>query len=85
MVEGESGELGMGTLWWWTTLAITVSTLLGDIADSFDGGTQPKQQLTLCGELILPAGYPCSEYMVLLVLLTLSLSLLPIPSFNSIQ
>ncbi|CAL0316364.1 unnamed protein product [Lupinus luteus] len=49
---------------WLAALAITVSVLFGDIADSFDGGGHPKQQLSMCAELILPAGYPCSEYMI---------------------
>ncbi|XP_004496935.1 triacylglycerol lipase 1 [Cicer arietinum] len=57
----------MTRVWWRTTLAITVSilSLFPNIADAFDGGgSQPKQQPTLCDELILPAGYPCSEYVI---------------------
>lgn len=46
--------------------AITVSILFGDSADGFDGGgSHPEPQPSLCDELILPAGYPCSEYTVL--------------------
>jgi lysosomal acid lipase/cholesteryl ester hydrolase len=58
----------MGKSVWFTTttLAITISILsLLNTANSFDGGgTNPKPQPTLCDELILPAGYPCSEYVV---------------------
>lgn len=78
-IGGEFENLGMTRVWWRTTLAITVSilSLFPNIADAFDGGgSQPKQQPTLCDELILPAGYPCSEYVVL----TLTLSQ---PLFNS--
>lgn len=54
------------TLSLWTILFLTVNLLFGNtIVHSFDGGTHPKKQLTLCHELILPAGYPCSEYTVL--------------------
>ncbi|KAJ1402888.1 Serine aminopeptidase, S33 [Sesbania bispinosa] len=52
----------MGRLW--TTVAITVSILFLDIVYSFDGGTHPKQQYSLCEDLILPSGYPCSEYTI---------------------
>jgi len=52
----------MGSVWL-MTIAILLS--FGIIAHSFDGGSAPpKQQPTLCDELILPAGYPCSEYVV---------------------
>lgn len=52
----------MGSVWL-TTIAILLS--FGNIAHSFDGGSAPpKQQPTLCDELILPAGYPCSEYVI---------------------
>ncbi|CAJ2630516.1 unnamed protein product [Trifolium pratense] len=46
--------------------AITISILsFVNTALAFDGGsTDPKPQPTLCDELILPAGYPCSEYVV---------------------
>lgn len=37
-------------------IAITVSILLGNV-QSFDGGS-------LCEELIIPSGYPCSEYTI---------------------
>jgi lysosomal acid lipase/cholesteryl ester hydrolase len=49
-----------------TLFAITISILsLLNTAHSFDGGgANPKPQPTLCDELILPAGYPCSEYVV---------------------
>ncbi|CAL5209874.1 unnamed protein product [Lathyrus oleraceus] len=49
-----------------TTLAITISLLstFANIALTFDGGGDTKQQPTLCGELVLPAGYPCSEHVI---------------------
>ncbi|CAI8604901.1 unnamed protein product [Vicia faba] len=55
-------------VWLTTTLAITIallSTFL-NTAHSFDGGSggDTKQQPTLCEELVLPAGYPCSEYVI---------------------
>ncbi|XP_016175522.1 triacylglycerol lipase 1 isoform X2 [Arachis ipaensis] len=45
-------------------ISITVSVLFGDSVDCFDGGGKSEPQPTLCDELILPAGYPCSEYMI---------------------
>ncbi|XP_061373881.1 triacylglycerol lipase 1 [Gastrolobium bilobum] len=54
--------MGMGRLL--ATVAITVSILLADIADAFDGGSHPKERHSLCEELIIPAGYPCSEYTI---------------------
>jgi hypothetical protein len=58
-------NLGMGRKSVWL-LQLTISILsLLKTANSFDGGgTNPKPQPTLCDELILPAGYPCSEYVV---------------------
>lgn len=55
-------------VWLTTTLAITISLLstFANIALTFDGGGDTKQQPTLCGELVLPAGYPCSEHVVLI-------------------
>lgn len=48
------------------TLAITLSILSGNgnTVHSFDGGSHQKPQHTLCEELILPSGYPCSEYTI---------------------
>ncbi|KAL2324219.1 hypothetical protein Fmac_023277 [Flemingia macrophylla] len=53
-------QAGMGMEW---LLVITVSVLLGTV-ESFDGGSHQKPQLSLCEQLILPSGYPCSEYMI---------------------
>ncbi|QHO00499.1 D-3-phosphoglycerate dehydrogenase 3 [Arachis hypogaea] len=41
----------------------TVAALSGDSIDCFDSSGKSEPQPTLCDELILPAGYPCSEYM----------------------
>ncbi|KAH1231000.1 Sodium/proton antiporter 1 [Glycine max] len=46
-------EMGMMMM---MMIAITVSILLGNV-QSFDGGS-------LCEELIIPSGYPCSEYTI---------------------
>ncbi|KAL5194880.1 Triacylglycerol lipase 1 [Glycine soja] len=48
------------------TLAITVSILLGNgnPVQCFDGGSHQKQQHSLCEELIIPYGYPCSEHTI---------------------
>ncbi|XLS85266.1 hypothetical protein HN51_035432 [Arachis hypogaea] len=42
----------------------TVAALSGDSIDCFDSSGKSEPQPTLCDELILPAGYPCSEYMM---------------------
>ncbi|XLR31650.1 hypothetical protein S83_059550 [Arachis hypogaea] len=42
----------------------TIAALFGDSIDCFDSSSKSKPQPTLCDELILPAGYPCSEYMM---------------------
>ncbi|WVY97623.1 hypothetical protein V8G54_029774 [Vigna mungo] len=55
----------MGIQRFFLTLAITLSILFGNgnLVLSFDGGgSHQKQQPTLCQELIIPSGYPCSEY-----------------------
>ncbi|XP_027935175.1 triacylglycerol lipase 1 isoform X2 [Vigna unguiculata] len=55
----------MGIQRFFPTLAITLSILFGNGNHvlSFDGGgSHQKQQPTLCQELIIPSGYPCSEY-----------------------
>ncbi|KAL9317249.1 hypothetical protein ACSQ67_013766 [Phaseolus vulgaris] len=55
----------MGIQRFFLTLAITLSVLIGNGNPvlSFDGGgSHQKQQPTLCQELIIPFGYPCSEY-----------------------
>jgi len=57
----------MGIQRFFPTLAITLSILFGNGNHvlSFDGGgSHQKQQPTLCQELIIPSGYPCSEYTV---------------------
>ncbi|CAK8573899.1 unnamed protein product [Lathyrus sativus] len=53
-------------VWLTTTLAITISLLstFANTALTFDGGGDTKHQPTLCEELILPAGYPCSEHVI---------------------
>ncbi|RDX79025.1 Sodium/proton antiporter 1, partial [Mucuna pruriens] len=43
------------------TLGIAVSILLGNTVESFD---HPEQQHCLCEDLILPSGYPCSQYTI---------------------
>lgn len=60
------GEMARRLLAVVAAAAITVSILLGDSVECFDGGGRrhPEQHPTLCDELILPAGYPCSEYTV---------------------
>ncbi|MED6173710.1 sphingosine N-acyltransferase subunit lip1 [Stylosanthes scabra] len=45
-------------------ISITVSALFGDSVDCFDGGGKSQPDPTLCDVLILPAGYPCSEYTI---------------------
>ncbi|TKY50982.1 Triacylglycerol lipase 1 [Spatholobus suberectus] len=48
------------------TVGIIVSIMLGNTVESFDDGSHPKEhvQHSLCEELILPSGYPCSEYTI---------------------
>ncbi|CAJ1977400.1 unnamed protein product [Sphenostylis stenocarpa] len=64
-ITGECISEVMGIRRFFPTLAITLSILFGNGNPvlSFDGGgSHQKQQPTLCQELIIPSGYPCSEY-----------------------
>ncbi|XP_020972710.1 uncharacterized protein LOC107627788 [Arachis ipaensis] len=44
-------------------ISIIVAALFGDSVDCFDGGGKSEPQPTLYDELILPTGYPYTEYM----------------------